>query len=407
MDGEMTQLDIIETAFRVWGRTLYLDTSLSDLARELGVSKPALYRHFRNKQALKDAMKQHFYDHYADFVRADFQRALAAEENIERMYIMIRSNVDFYARDCDALIFVLMEVYKDREQDKMSDQLLKRGIDMRKLQNSAKFPELYPLIWQFIASTLIFWLSFFHKCGQKPVLEEAIRDLSSRVEEKTVCGLGLDPEKTGRLDFDSLEASVACRDFGNIADDGILKAVAEAVAEAGPWNASMDMVARRSGLSKSSLYGHFKNKKDMLRQLFITEFTHIAKFAREGISHSDIPEEQLYLGIFSIAAYLRSRPEILVALDWIRTRRLDLGRRPAQLRGFLIFEEINLEAFKDTGDGLKDVPGEGSLVSHWIFFLIVSTLMRHLKGMNFADLTNESIRVLYRLIVSGVKGFQV
>jgi AcrR family transcriptional regulator len=101
----MTRLDIIETAFRVWGRTLYLDTSLSDLVRELGVSKPAIYRHFKNKQALKDAMLQHFYDRYADFIRADFQRSLAVEENIERMCVMIRSQVDFYARNRDDLIF--------------------------------------------------------------------------------------------------------------------------------------------------------------------------------------------------------------------------------------------------------------------------------------------------------------
>jgi AcrR family transcriptional regulator len=299
-----------------------------------------------------------------------------------------------------------MEVYKDKEPGKISDQLLKRGIDLWKLQCLAKFPEFHSLVWQFVVSTLVLWLSFFHGYGgQRLAPEKAIGDLASCVEEKITRGLGLDPEKTDKLDFDSLEASVARRDFGSIDDGGILKAVAEAVAEAGPWNASMDMVARRSGLSKSSLYGHFKNKKDMLRQLFITEFTHIVKFAREGIRYSAVPEEQLYLGIFSIVVYLRSRPEILVAFDWIRTRKLDLGR-PVRPRILRAFEEINLEAFKDTGDGSKDVPGEGSRVSQWIFFLIVRTLMRHLEGMNFADLTNESIRVLYRLIVSGVKGFQ-
>jgi AcrR family transcriptional regulator len=402
----MTKLDIIETAFRVWGRNLYLDTSLSNLARELGVSKPALYRHFKNKQALKDAMLHHFCDRYADFMRADFERVLAAGENSEMMYVMIRSQVDFYARNRDVLVFLLMEVYNDREQGKISGQLLERGIDIRELQRLAKFPEFYPLVWQFTVTTLVFWLSVFHKFRQEPVSEEAIGDLASRVEEKITCGLGLDPEKTGALDFDSLEAFVASRDFGSIEDGGILKAVAGAVAEAGPWNASMDMVARRSGLSKSSLYGHFKNKKDMLRQLFLTEFTHIIKFAREGIRHSGVPEEQLYLGIFSIATYFRSQPEILIALDWIRTRRLDLGRPTSPSQFLRVFEEINIEAFRNTKDDSEDVSGEGSRITQWILFLIVNTLMHRPKGMDFADLANESIRTLYRFIVSGVKGFQ-
>jgi AcrR family transcriptional regulator len=401
----MTQLDIVETAFRVWGRTMYLGTSLSDLARELRVSKPAIYRHFKDKQALKDAMMQYFCDRYADFIRADFEKALVAKDNIERTYIMIRSQVDFYARNRDDFIFSLMEAYEDRESGKISDQLLKRGIDLYKLQRLAKFPDLYPSLRQFIVSTLILWLSFFHKYGAFEDPEEAIKALSSYVEEKIGRGLGLDSQKTGAPDFDTLEAAVACRDFGSIDDGGILKAVAGAVAEAGPWNASMDMVARRSGLSKSSLYGHFKNKKDMLRQLFITEFTHIIKFAREGIKQSGVPEEQLYLGIFSIAAYLRSRPEILIAMDWIRTRRLDLGR-PAPSRIYRVFEEINLEAFKDISDGSKDSPGESSRVTQWILFLIVNTLMSRPEGMSFADLPNESIRILYRFIVSGIKGFQ-
>jgi AcrR family transcriptional regulator len=45
----------------------------------------------------------------------------------------------------------------------------------------------------------------------------------------------------------------------------------------------MEMVARRSGLSKSGLYAHFKNKQDMLNRFFITEFTRIANYAKAQI----------------------------------------------------------------------------------------------------------------------------
>ena len=53
----MNQEDILQAAFLVWGREAYKKMSLSDVAQELAVTKPALYRHFRNKEALLEAMK--------------------------------------------------------------------------------------------------------------------------------------------------------------------------------------------------------------------------------------------------------------------------------------------------------------------------------------------------------------
>ena len=57
----MTKADVIDAAFKAWGRGFYLNTSLSYVARELQVCKPALYRHFRNKQALLNAMIVYFF----------------------------------------------------------------------------------------------------------------------------------------------------------------------------------------------------------------------------------------------------------------------------------------------------------------------------------------------------------
>ncbi len=54
-----TQL-IVDTAFKVWGENSFYNTSLSSLAEALGMSKPAIYRYFKNKDALLQAMKDDF-----------------------------------------------------------------------------------------------------------------------------------------------------------------------------------------------------------------------------------------------------------------------------------------------------------------------------------------------------------
>jgi len=166
----------------------------------------------------------------------------------------------------------------------------------------------------------------------------------------------------------------------------------------------MDMVAKRMGLSKSSLYGHFKNRKDMLRRLFLNEFKRIIEFARQGISLSAVPAEQLYLGIYSIAFYLRSRHEILEALNWIRTRKLDLGKPEKKMEIFFrLFEDVEIEPFKKSGEDEK------RRLSHLILFLLINILMRPFmsenKNLSVKDVRNDDIRLLYKFTTLGLGGF--
>ena len=87
----------------------------------------------------------------------------------------------------------------------------------------------------------------------------------------------------------------------------------------------MELVARRSGLSKSGLYAHFKSREEMLGRLFTVEFDRIAAVMEDRISRGETVAERSYLAMASAAFYLSSRPDILLALDWIRVQRIDLG----------------------------------------------------------------------------------
>jgi AcrR family transcriptional regulator len=170
-------------------------------------------------------------------------------------------------------------------------------------------------------------------------------------------------------------------------------AVAEAVALAGPWNASMEMVAMLSGLSKSGLYAHFKSKGDMLSKLFTAEFGRIAELAVKYAGLSERREERLYLVLFSIAEYLRKRPDILIVLDWIRIQRLELDlSAPPDLYKF--------------SEDLKFVfgPGENPQENFkWILFLLIAVLM-HMRQDRKKEPSNESIRIIYRFITLGIEG---
>jgi AcrR family transcriptional regulator len=270
-------------------------------------------------------------------------------------------------------------------------------------------------------ATIFFWLGYFHKthtCFPEDVSPEEEAALVEReiasLERKLRAGLGLDGETVAALDFRGLEERLAGSLPEYSEDDRLLRAVAAAVAEAGPWNASMDMVARRSGLSKSGLYSHFENRREMLARLFLTEMERVLVYVEESREQSARAEERLYLAIIAGADYLRSRPEFLIAMDWLRLRNLNLGdHAPPRFRR--MFQGIALGGGGGRED-LADAADSGDRterLAQWVFFLIVNVLLRWKSGErngapsagDIAAVPNECFRLLYKFIALGMKGF--
>jgi AcrR family transcriptional regulator len=414
----MTNDDIIKTAFKVWGRELYRTTSLTDIARELGVSKPALYRHFKDKDALVDAMYPAFFDNCADFIKKDYERAIVADNWQESSLIIMRAIAEYYIRNPAAFVFAHFKAYSSMNKEYLDREFRKRGIDLRCLGRGEGSDTAYPSKIQLSMMTLIFSVSYFLYDNYKPgeiFTDELVSRTLAGIEGWITKGLGLDARGVNALDYRRLEEQAEKAIYEDTEDNKLLKAVAGAVAEAGPWNASMEMVARRSGLSKSGLYAHFKNRQDMLSTLFITEFTRIANSAKTQIETTEMPEEQIYLTIVSIVNYLRTRPEILVAIDWIKNRQLELGKEVSG-RLYQMIGEIKLEAVR------KQDQHWLVRIAQWILFLIVNTLAwwsredkdnscfneapDHIQmwAKNAAEIPNESLRVLFRYISLGLEG---
>ena len=250
----MTKDDIIQAAFKVWGRDLYRTTSLSQISGELRVSKPALYRHFKDKDDLLKAMNTAFFDDCAGFIRTGYDNALAAGNRVESPLIIMRAVSEYYIRNKEAFVYSLVKAFNNQDKNTMSNELSSRGIDFTRLTFGESGPAFYPSKTQLIIVTLIFNISQFHlqryKNAEAPS-EDEVKKAIAQIENWIKKGLQLDERKVVSLNFERLEQQAAVQNHNDTENNAILRAVAEAVAEAGPWNASMEMVAKRSGLSKS------------------------------------------------------------------------------------------------------------------------------------------------------------
>ncbi|MDR0708210.1 MAG: TetR/AcrR family transcriptional regulator [Treponema sp.] len=404
----MTREDIITTAFQVWGRQLYQSTSLTAIADALNVSKPALYRHFKNKNDLLDAMHRYFLDAYAAFLKPFYDTAVTKQKN-EGVLMIIRTMTTFYARNEDFSIFFLIQIYGNSAMKTMGRQLQERGVDLARC---------YTNHWQtdrFVVATLTFILAYFHKHrplaegGKKPVADEDIEKLTDFTAEIVLYGLRFEKAKIEALDYEGIEKkakSVPVADEKN----HLLKAIGSAVAKSGPWRVSIKEIAQKSGLSKSSLYCHFENKRDMIIKFFVSEFERLIAFAEEGKRLSEKPEEQLYLIMNGIANYLLSAPDILTALDWLKTRRAisPAGKQNTGVGGgggcAAHGADSSLLHFSVLFADVIPRNEYSALTYHLILFLIINTLMGRKEQMEVSSQDDSNLRSLYRFVTLGIDG---
>jgi AcrR family transcriptional regulator len=416
----MTRTEIIQAAFETWGSCAYQTTSLAALAGALGVTKTALYHHFRNKDDILGAMYDTFFDSLASSLEPKFERVLASAEGcadrleiLEAFLLLNSESTKFFAENPWYFIFLLVKVHgtTDVRRD-ISARLEERGLDfdkIRQIENGftgkKEYPPLFHLIFDCSVCITAYSLKVLWVEGR---LKDAVSEITEKVDAFVRRGVGLDRERIGSLDWDTLEASALWH--GNAVKGGgrrkrLLKAVACVVAAAGPWDASMSMVARKSGLSKSGLYAHFASKRDMLRQLFLEEFDDATRHAQAVSKKSDVPEEQLYLAIRAVEGFLTSEPEFLAAIASLKTRRinLDMDRMEDMKKNGHECDGRFLQVFS----GIKNASGE-ALIDETsggvILFLLIDTLIRKPDSIDYKAIPNESFRRLYRFIALGTDG---
>ena len=232
--------------------------------------------------------------------------------------------------------------------------------------------------------------------------EAVISVFLDTIERQIRRGLAL-PQRVCRTeDFSRLEQralEVAVPGEEGTAREKMLQLVAKAVAEAGPWQVSMKMVAKKMGLSKSSVYSYFSSKAEMIENYLLTEIKRVANHAEQCTLLSALPEEQIYLAIIGIANYLRAKPDVLRTIDKLRFQKPDM-------RGTHFHEHKPISQLYQIFSQVK-TPEGGQAVdernTEWILFLIVNIILRRPEQIAYEDMPNESFRILYQFIAGGIE----
>ncbi|MFP4534970.1 MAG: TetR/AcrR family transcriptional regulator [Spirochaetaceae bacterium] len=406
---------VLRAAFRAWSETYFTNTSLASVAAQLGVSKAALYRHFENKAALIHAMEKSYVSEFLETVVVPLE-----EWKEERFSSFVREYFsrlfEFFRRRPEYYVFFAIHILKVPvlEQLHVKELVLRH----RKLlaDRLASFgyasPEDPPVVDRYLPFFGIYWLVEVYRIHEEDEggcstfrgldLPEEPSERDRAIENAVRICLGgfVSGEELSEGEMERIERIGWIGTEEMLEPDRIFSAIEEVVAEVGFSGATVERIAERIGMTKSSLYFYFRNKDDMFGKVVEREKAHFSRLMRSRLRYLETLPEKLYALILMIAAYAINNPTQLTVLNWLRYR--DLGIRAPRKA---------MERMRDAFAFLEEARRKGELRAPKDSFLSLAVfpnflVTREVVDGNLGALPFQeriaALRRLYRLVERGL-----
>ncbi len=396
-----TQL-IIDTAFRVWGENSFYKTSLSSLAEALGMTKPAIYRYFSNKEALLQAMKNDFILKYKTLLeKSNSSNKMTLDEQlVDYTEIPVRffaENYNYYR------FFVLILLNMNQNIELLFDEMkgdYENFLSPSQLQKFG-FSEIESLsISGFILSVGGFLLNQ-HLYIKKTYTKKEIKQMLKTIRYVCRYGLAGKSKFIKQTDYIEIEriSEIEIKDV--LPFNKIFTAVAEVIADKGIWNTTVDAIAEHLNMSKSSLYFYFDNKEQMIQDVIGSERERLNELIMERIVKFESYEEQLYCIFYVMSSYFLLKPSIFTIMNWLRYQFLNRSVKPVDHKLEKFTEYINLltntSSFNPIG-----FPAE--LIEEGLSFILIHGLWECIEKNSSHENLKLRIRKIHQLLLYGLKG---
>ncbi|HPY88677.1 MAG TPA: TetR/AcrR family transcriptional regulator [Spirochaetota bacterium] len=407
---ENRKVEIIVTAFKEWGGNHFVNTSLTAIALKLKISKPALFRYFKSKEDLLANMRSYFLEEFypvLDDITENIAK-LSFKESVEyysyKIFTFFMNNLSYFkyfsspitssSFASDEKILGYQKRFTDAMINKLDGSTYIDRDDMKMFLGYVFSTGLYIIFSQYHCS-----LSGNSKTRQNLDAEKTI----SKINEILLYGF-YDDRREARLNFENIERGAIISENEIPQRDKIFTAITDVVAEVGLLDASMDKIAHRAGMTKSSLYFHFKNREDMFKNLLENELGIMQNILINRMNKYDSFEEKLYSFMATFHSYLTMDLRILRYFNWIQFQRLKYKIIKKSYKKIEdIINNINNFLIKAINDNtIKTYDLEGKDIASLINIQIIRDIVMKLalNGIIRPD-EKKDMRLIYRLFLNG------
>ena len=376
--------EIIDTAFKVWNRSCYFSTSLNDIAESLKVTKQAIYRYFKGKKDLLYAMENQIVEDYgknSEKIISEIE-TLSTSEAVE-WYIM--NQISFFRKHKVYLTFLISKIrLKDNDQKEFQKIVLKQS-DFLEKKLSLPLSAV-----NYILNLIVFYLLI----GEKDSTEKMTKKITGIFLNGFGTTLLAPPENS-----DEILQNTRIPANNDQDDNRVLQAISEAVLEEGP-QVSLGKIAKKAGMTKSSLYFYFKNKEEMIIQTMNGQTEQFIEYYYEKLSSYTHIGEQLFAHFAITASTTIERPKTVPLIHWFITRGMaENFKKPTDFVKYRTFFE------NATNNGFLNTHG---VTADQLIMLVNFCITYEVNNIYRNEINKEEkyklVYGLYDLFAHGLKG---
>lgn len=401
---------VVGAAFKAWSRTYFTNTSLAAVAKELGVSKAALYRHFESKAAIVEAMEAAY---VTDFLRLVVEPLEGSGETTLEEFVRDYLNrlSHFYLSQPEYYVFLIIHVLKGSvfEQPHFQDLLSRHAELLGRRLGEFGTPNL-EMAERYLPLFGIYWLVEAYRIHDEaecalfrgfaaPEGEEERRAVVEGATQICLSGF-LTGEAISDEAMSRIERVGWVESEEMLEPDRIFSAIEEVASEVGFEGATVEKIAERIGMTKSSLYFYFRNKDEMFGKVVEREKAHFSQLLRNRLRYLDTFAEKFYALFVMIAAYSVNNPTQLTVLNWLRYRNVQI-RSPKHSLSRMREAFAFLESGREQGEIRAPKNSFLSLAVFPNFLVTREVLDGGLEGVPWHEQTRV-LRRLFRLVEGGI-----
>lgn len=400
-----TKEKIINATFSLLKTQFFSTISLSKIAKEVNISKTAIYRHFENKEALEIALKNKI-----------FEDMLVLLRNVDDLY----DSKDYDGCICSVLRFIrqypeylnygffsVSELGEDKELYQFRDAGIRIFNCFFDENHKIKDFSFYLKALFVIVTMIDLMLSWFGSCDHCPDVKK-IR-LSYDEYEKYILkvikeGLSfenplLEPAQLAKIDSLCLESMKKLPPL-----DKKLVALGNVVLKVGFQNVTVEAIADELGMVKSSLYTWFSDKQQMIKSLVSPEINMMLGCIVENVNALQSPAEKLYAILKTETLYFNTRRKMLSACKWIQIS----GNYSHEDYDSIVDQELSLRMKSDVEKMLAENCNmdlsavDIDLLIGWIFSIPVFLVVNAIHHEFSEEETNQALIALYNMTAGGL-----
>lgn len=373
-----TKEKILKAAFQLYKEPRWTDISLSEVAEIVGVSKTTIFRHFKNKEALLDAMQLKLVE-IIEKIFNDFQNTNKRE--------VIKNVVKFFTSSPEYIIyFMTCFVGPEDFEKKLGREFKRKGFstkykvydDNMEMQNKDVYIEII-----FAFTTLLFFILNFIKNGKNCENKEKYFDFVTSIYVDGLKSI----KKINQRRIDELKSKIKTDEKNPLPEDKIFKAISEVLKAKGFFGVTLERVANKIGLAKSSLYTYFSNKNEMLKKLSLNEITKLLETVEKNTKDAKNFSEVLFIQMYTELNYFFNKKHLLPVFAWLC------------IQGAF----NDLQDSKEEKIDINKISEDENILHGWCSVLLVGLLAQGEKNNFVKSDYDAAIMKMHNLMVHGFK----